>query len=282
MQDHPLTLMTVHAHPDDEAIGTGGIIAKYAAEGVRTVLVTCTQGELGEVQDPTYVPPRPGMNITEIRKGEMAEALDILKVGTYINLAYKDSGMAGTAGNKDPEAFCRADAEAAARRLAGIIRKEKPQVIVTYDENGVYGHPDHIMTNVITRRAFTLAGDADLQLADGTAPWQPAKLYYLAIPLARIRKYRKAGEEKGSKRQSSAIIGTPDEQITTQIDVTPVLDIKFDAIFAHRSQIASDHVFRLLSREQRIDMFGREHFVCIHGCRAADNGKEADLFEGLK
>ena len=276
-----LTLMLVHAHPDDEAIGTGGILAKYASQGVHTVLVTCTQGELGEVQDPDYVPPRPGMGITQIRKEEMAEAIQILKVGTYINLGYKDSGMAGTAGNKDRRAFCQTDVTAAAHRLGQIIRREKPQVLVTYDENGIYGHPDHIMANVIAQKAFTVAGDDDLALPGAESPWQPSKLYYLAIPLERIQKFRKAGEEKGTQRPSSAIIGTPEDQITTIIDITPVLDLKFEAIFSHRSQIASNHFFRRLSPQQRVDIFGKEHFVCVHGNSAAQGEKENDLFQGL-
>lgn len=282
MTTNPLTLMAVHAHPDDESIGTGGILAKYALEGIRTVLVTCTQGELGEVQDPTYVPPSPGIGITDIRKAEMAEALKILKISHYINLAYKDSGMAGTLGNQDPQAFCQTDVEAAAKRLAHIIRIEKPHVIVTYDENGVYGHPDHIMTHRITQKAFTVAGDTSISLPDSPPAWQPRKLYYLAIPMERIRKYRNSEEEKNAPGASSAIIGTPEDQITTYIDVTSVLNTKFDAIFVHRSQIASNHLFRRLSQEQRVRIFGREYFVCIKGCRPADLDKEHDLFEGLR
>lgn len=282
MTTNPLTLMAVHAHPDDESIGTGGIMAKYALEGVRTVLVTCTQGELGEVQDPTYVPPRPGIGITEIRKAEMADALKILKISHYINLSYRDSGMAGTLGNQDPQAFCQTDVETAAKRLAHIIRIEKPHVIVTYDENGIYGHPDHIMAHRITQRAFTVAGNSSAPLPDSPPAWQPQKLYYLAIPMERIRKYRNSEGEEKDRSTSSAIIGTPENQITTSIDVTSVLDIKFDAIFAHRSQIAADHLFRKLSQDQRVKMFGREYFVCIKGGRPSNLENEQDLFEGLR
>lgn len=270
MKTQRLTLMAVHAHPDDEAIATGGILARYAAEGIYTVLVTCTHGELGEVQDPAYVPPAPDMGITEIREQEMAHALELLKIHRYYNLGYKDSGMAGTSGNNDPAAFTRTDVEEAARRLAGLIRREKPQVIVTYDENGVYGHPDHIMANTVTQRAFAMAGDANVKTDNDASPWQPAKLYYIAIPLTRL---------KGHK---TPIIGTPEEQITTRIDVTSVLDRKMDAIFAHESQFGPSHRFRLLSADQQTAIFGSEHFVCIYGCDSTVTEKESDIFQGLR
>lgn len=279
----PLTLMTVHAHPDDEAIGTGGILAKYAAEGIRTVLVTCTRGELGEVQDPTYAPPRPGMGLTEIRELELARAMEILRIGAYQNLGYKDSGMAGTSGNHDPQAFVQTDVDEAADRLVRLIRKERPQVIVTYDEHGLYGHPDHIMANRITQIAFARAGDAGVAPEAIDPPWQPSKLYYLAIPARRLKKYR--DEQERSKRADNApstLVTVAEEEITSQIDVTSVLDAKFDAIFAHRSQIAADHLFRRLSSEQRINLFGMEHFICIRGLDARRETKETDLFDGLR
>lgn len=278
-----LTLMAVHAHPDDEAIGTGGILAKYASEGIRTVLVTCTKGELGDVLNPSYVPPRPGMSITEIREEELAQAMKILRVSAYHNLGYKDSGMAGTSGNMDPKAFAQADVTAATHRLVRLIRKERPQVVVTYDENGIYGHPDHVMAHRVTQKAFTAANDSDLILDTSEPPWQPRKLYHLAIPMERLKRFRKAGEDdQSTERPTSSIVGTPEEQITTRIDITPVIEQKFEAIFSHKSQIGSGHLFRQLSQAQRVALFGKEHFVCVHGCNLAANEKERDLFEGLR
>lgn len=278
----PLTLMTVHAHPDDESIGTGGILAKYALEGIRTVLVTCTRGELGEVQDPSYAPPRQGMGITEIREQELAEAIAILNISAYYNLGYKDSGMAGTSGNNDPEAFARADQREAANCLARVIRKERPQVIVTYDENGIYGHPDHIMAHHITEKAFFAAGDPNLTFDSGEAPWLPGKLYYFAISMGRSKRNKSPQEDTpANARTASTIIGTPEEEITTRIDVTSVLDVKFNAIYSHASQIGPGHLFRRLSQDQKVAFFGKEHFVCAHGCDRVPNPKETDLFEGL-
>ena len=283
MKNNKLTLMTVHAHPDDEAISTGGILAKYSAEGIRTVLVTCTKGELGKAEDPLYRPPRLGMGIAEIREKELAAAIRILNICAYHNLSYKDSGMVGTQGNHDPKAFARADITEAAHRLAGIIRRERPQVIVTYDENGIYGHPDHIMANRVTQKAFAAASDSNLPLDESEPPWQPCKLYFFALPIALLKKFRRAAEN--AERPETAptdLIGTPDDEITTRIDVTRFLDQKFEAVFSHASQFGPSHFFHHLPDALKAEMFGVEHFVCILGCGRPVDGKEADLFHGLR
>lgn len=283
MKCNELTLMTVHAHPDDEAISTGGILAKYSAEGFRTVLVTCTKGELGEAEDPLYKPPQPDMEITHIREKELAEAIRILNIDAYHNLNYKDSGMAGTPGNQDPKAFARADITEAAHRLAGIIRRERPQVIVTYDENGIYGHPDHIMANRVTQKAFAAAGNANLSLNTSEPPWQPDKLYFFALPEARLEKFRQGAESAGNPEAAPAyLIGTPDSEITTRIDVNQYLDQKFKAVFSHASQFGPSHRFHRLPAAVKAEMFGVEHFVCIHGCGQRVDEKETDLFQGLR
>jgi N-acetyl-1-D-myo-inositol-2-amino-2-deoxy-alpha-D-glucopyranoside deacetylase len=283
MKSDKLTLMTVHAHPDDEAISTGGILAKYSAEGIRTVLVTCTKGELGETEDPLYRPPRPGMGIAEIREKELAAAIRILNIGAYHNLNYKDSGMAGTPGNHDPRAFAQADITEAAHRLAGIIRRERPQVIVTYDENGIYGHPDHIMANRVTQKAFAAAGDSNVTLDESEPPWQPGKLYFFALPKTLLKKFRRAVEDAGNPEAAPAdLMGTPDDEITTRIDVARFLDQKFEAVFSHASQFGPSHSFHHLHDALKVEMFGVEHFVCILGCSRPVNGKETDLFHGLR
>jgi N-acetyl-1-D-myo-inositol-2-amino-2-deoxy-alpha-D-glucopyranoside deacetylase len=283
MKCDELTLMTVHAHPDDEAISTGGILAKYSAEGVRTVLVTCTKGELGEAEDPLYRPPRPGMGITEIREKELAAAIRILKIGAYHNLNYKDSGMIGTPGNYDPKAFAQADITEATHRLAYIIRRERPQVIVTYDENGIYGHPDHIMANRVTRKAFVAASDLNLTLDEYEPPWQPGKLCFFVLPKSRLKKFRRAAEDTGNPEAVPAdLMGTPDNEIATRIDVTQFLDQKFEAIFSHASQFGPSHRFHHLPDELKAEMFGVEHFVCALGCGRPVKGKETDLFHGLR
>jgi N-acetyl-1-D-myo-inositol-2-amino-2-deoxy-alpha-D-glucopyranoside deacetylase len=284
MPKEPLTLMAVHAHPDDESIGTGGILAKYSGEGIHTALVHCTRGELGDIQDPSFVPPEPGMALEDIRMLELDNALSVLGVQTSYYLGYRDSGMAGNPNNDNPASFAQVNTEEASRRLANIIRQVKPQVIVTYDEKGVYGHPDHIMTNVITIKAFFMAGDADIRTHDGDSPppWQPAKLYYIAIPLERLQRLSSIrNERQPDRRQTSTIVGTPESDITTVIDVSDVLDLKFKAIFCHKSQIGQGHYFRHLPEDLVRRMFGHEHFVCVHG-RQPSPEKETDLFAGLR
>ena len=282
MPNSSLTLMLVHAHPDDEAITTGGIMLKYAEEGARVVLVTCTRGELGDIQDPGYVPPKPGMTMEEIRMTEMSDALGVLKVSAFHCMDYRDSGMAGNPGNDDPKSFHQADMTEASNRLAAIIRKERPQVVITYDETGIYYHPDHVKAHQITQKAFFDAGKPDLLLEDGKPAWQTARLYHIAIPMARIRRYNQEGTDPAS-RPPSSIVGTPEEKITTRIDIEKYLDRKFEAIYSHKSQIGGNHRFRNLTPEQRKEMFGYEHFVCAYGCiPLMEGGKEKDIFAGLR
>ena len=283
MKSDKLTLVTIHAHPDDEAISTGGILAKYSAEGIRTVLVTCTKGELGESEDPLYRPPLPDMGITEIREKELAAAIRILNIGAYHNLNYKDSGMAGTPDNHDPKAFAWADITEAAHRLADIIRRERPQVIVTYDENGIYGHPDHIMANRVTQAAFAAASDPNLPLDASEPPWQSGKLYFFALPKTQLKRFKRAAENEGNAEAATVdLMGTPDVEITTRIDITRYLDQKFGAVFSHASQFGPSHRFHNLPDALKAEMFGVEHFVCIQGCGRSDNRQETDLFHGLR
>ena len=180
----PLTMMTVHAHPDDESIGTGGVLARYADEGVRTVLVTCTGGEVGEIGDPTLATPD---SLAETRERELRAACEILGVDRLELLGYRDSGMAGMADNNHPDPFARADLDVAIGRLVLLVRRHRPHVLVTYDENGFYGHPDHVNANRVAVGAFARAGDPAAYPDQGLAPWQPAKLYYTAVPLAHGR-----------------------------------------------------------------------------------------------
>ena len=180
MPERPLTLMAVHAHPDDEAIGTGGILARYSAEGVRTVLVTCTNGELGDA--PGGVKPgEPGHDeavVVPLRRQELEASCEILGVDHLELLGYHDSGMEGWPQNDAPDSFWRTPVADAASRLAALMRAFEPQVVVTYDENGFYGHPDHIQANRVTRAAIEECGI-------------PAKLYYTALARSRLQRVRR-------------------------------------------------------------------------------------------
>jgi N-acetyl-1-D-myo-inositol-2-amino-2-deoxy-alpha-D-glucopyranoside deacetylase len=276
-----LTLLAVHAHPDDESISTGGILAKYSAKGLRTVLAYGTGGEAGDILNPEFVAPRSGLDIKEIRAIELEAAVKVLSVGAVYFLGYRDSGMAGSPENDHPQAFARADIREATARLVEIIRRVRPQVIVTYNEKGTYLHPDHIMANRVTLRAFQASADAQFEIGEALAPWQPSKLYYTAIPLARIRRMYRIVSEKGEEPGfDPEVLGTPEDKISTVVDVREYLSRKLEALNCHQSQMNPNSVIRRMSKEFREEVMGYEHFQCVQGCPAA-NTKETDLFEGL-
>jgi len=281
VKNDELTILAVHAHPDDESISTGGILAKYSAKGFRTVLAYGTGGEAGDILNPEFVAPKPGLSIKEIRAIELEAAVKVLAVETVYFLGYRDSGMVGSPENDHPQAFARADIREATARLVEIIRRVRPQVIVTYNEKGTYLHPDHIMANRATLRAFQASGDARFEIGEALEPWQPAKLYYTAIPLERIRRMYRIVKERGEEPGFDPdVIGTPEEKISSVVDVRKYLSRKLEALNCHQSQMNPNSVIRRMSEELREEVMGYEHFECVHGCSAADT-KESDLFEGL-
>ena len=275
------TLLAVHAHPDDESISTGGILAKYSAKGFRTVLAYGTRGEAGDILNPQFVSPRPGLNIKEIRAIELEAAVKVLAVGSVYFLGYRDSGMAGSPENHHPKAFARADIEEATTRLVEIIRRVRPQVIVTYNEKGTYLHPDHIMANRVTLRAFQASADSQFEIDEALEPWQPTKLYYTAIPLERIRRMHRIAKEQGEDPGfDPEVIGTKEEKISASVDVRKYLSQKLEALNCHQSQMNPNSIIRRMSEEFREEVMGYEHFQCVYGCRTTDT-RETNLFEGL-
>ena len=280
-KNNELTLLAVHAHPDDESISTGGILSKYSANGIRTVLAYGTRGEAGDILNPEFVAPDPGLNIKEIRAIELAAAVKVLTVGKVYYLGYRDSGMAGSPENHHPMAFAQADIQEATTRLVEIIRRVRPQVIVTYNEKGTYLHPDHIMANRVTLRAFQASGDSQFKIDGGLEPWQPTKLYYTAIPMERIRRLYKIIKEQGEEPKfDPEVLGTSENNISTVVDVRAYLSQKLEALNCHQSQMNPNSIIRRMPEEMRVEAMGYEHFQCIQGCAAADT-KESDLFEGL-
>jgi len=280
-ENHQPTLLVVHAHPDDESISTGGILAKYSDNGVRTVLTYCTRGEAGDILNPEFVAPETGLNITQIRAIELAKAVEVLDVESVHYLGYRDSGMAGTPENNHPRAFARADRQEATARLVEIIRRIRPQVIVTYNEKGTYLHPDHIMANRISQRAFDAAGDRDYSTGDGLEPWQPSRLFYTAIPLERIRRMHRLFIDQGQEPDfDPEVLGTAEEKISAVIDVRKFLARKLEALNCHQSQMNPNGIFRRMPQKMRAEAMGYEHFECVRGCPPV-NGKISDLFAGL-
>ncbi len=282
-----LRLLAVHAHPDDEAIGTGGVLARYAMEGVETALVCATRGESGEILDPDLDPEEARPRLGEIREAELRQACATLGVTSLHFLGYRDSGMAGTPENNHPEALAQADPNEATRRLVHLVRQLRPHVILTYNENGGYGHPDHIAVHRITMAAFEAVGDPSYHVEDDLPPWQPSKLYYTAIPrsyLLRMKELLKAAGQKPPFDDSEwdiEQIATADELITTRVDVRDYLPRKMQALRCHRSQLAADSYFFRLPEELARYALGYEHFVLSHS-QVASPGLEDDLFAGLR
>src|SRR5689334_48972 len=177
----PLTLMIVHAHPDDEVIGSGGTFARYSEEGIRTVLVTATLGEEGEIVVPDLNTPEVKARLAEVRREELRKATAIIGIAHQEFLGYRDSGMAGTPSNDHPECFNQADLDEATGRLVKLIRAYRPQVLISYNAHGGYGHPDHIACYKVAQTAFAAAADPARYPETGPA-WAPAKLYEMNRP----------------------------------------------------------------------------------------------------
>ena len=294
--DVPRRLLLVHAHPDDETIGTGATMARYAAEGAAVTLVTCTLGEEGEVLVPELehlAADRDG-GLGQHRIGELAAACEALRVEDHRVLGgpgrWRDSGMMGTPANDRPECFWQADLDEAVRELVGVVREVRPQVVVTYDSNGGYGHPDHVQAHRVTVAAFDAAADPAYEPQLGE-PWQAAKLYFSAVPRsvlqAGIDLLREAGDASGFfgvEKAEDLPFGVPDEQVTTAIDASDHLEAKVAAMRAHKTQIAVDGPFFALSNNIGQRAFGIEHYTLARGERgpgSGEHGWESDLFAGL-
>jgi N-acetyl-1-D-myo-inositol-2-amino-2-deoxy-alpha-D-glucopyranoside deacetylase len=288
----PRRLLLVHAHPDDETIGTGATMAKYAAEGAHVTLITCTLGEEGEILVPELAhlaADRDG-GLGEHRIGELDAAMAVLGVTDHRFLGgpgrWRDSGMMGTPPNDRQDSFWQADMDEAVSELVQVIRELCPHVVVTYDSNGGYGHPDHIQAHRVTVAAFDAASDPARFPAAGT-PWSPAKLYETALPVSTLRQafeaLRDLGEDApfGVASPDELPFGVPDDQVTTDIDARPYLDAKISAMRAYPTQIAVDGHFFALSNDVGQGAFGLEHFRLIRGTAAPVGARETDLFAGI-
>ncbi|MBC8075916.1 MAG: N-acetyl-1-D-myo-inositol-2-amino-2-deoxy-alpha-D-glucopyranoside deacetylase [Chloroflexales bacterium] len=286
-----LTLMIVHAHPDDEAIPTGGSLPRYAAEGVHTVLVTATRGEEGEIVLPELDRPEVRARFGEFRTAELQQAAIILNVSDLEILGYRDSGMVDTPSNNHPACFHMASPEEAAWRLVRLVRRYRPQVLMSYNEVGGYGHPDHIACHKATVAAFHAAGDP-ARFPDAGAPWTPSKLYYANSPRKPLMRaweqMRALGMETPLDNPEFDItrFTVPDEQVTTRVDVSAFLPQKIAALGCHRSQIRNGGWLLSVPEELRAEFFGHEHFTLAESRLAeptyAQGELEEDLFAGLR
>lgn len=278
-------IVFVHAHPDDESLGTGGSIARYAADGAHVCVVTCTNGELGEI---AYVPDLGPVDdvrarLGEVRTAELVEACRRLGPIDLRMLGFHDSGMAGTPENDDPKVFVNQELDAAAGKIVAIIRELRPQVLVTYNEIGLYGHPDHIRAHEAALKAVNDAADPSYGSGE---PHLIEKVYYTAVPKSLLKAGRELWSEMAGDHpdeffdeQEIERIATDDDVITTAIDVSAYVDRKFYALEAHRTQLGTTERFLAIPQEYRNLAFGTECYVRVRP--AGDGGKETDLFAGV-
>jgi mycothiol S-conjugate amidase len=283
--DERLSLLTVHAHPDDESSKGAGTVHKYHGQGVHTVLVCCTGGEAGDILNPAMDTPEVRERLHDVRMEELAKATDLIGYDEVVMLGYRDSGMPDSPENADPRSFARADLDEAVGRLVAVIRRERPQVIVTYgDDQQGYPHPDHLRVHDISLPAFDAAGDPDAH-PDAGEPWQPLKLYYVAWARARIvamhEKFQELGiespfDEKWFERPSQ------DHRITTQIHIGDHDDARRAALLAHATQIDPESPFWFgLPAEVARETYPYEDYVLARSLVDSEQ-PEDDLFAGIR
>lgn len=271
--------MLAFGHPDDESHLAGSTIAKYSAEGAEVVVVIATRGEAGEIAPGVEATPE---NLGEIREAELRASVAVAGASLEL-LDYRDSGMEGAPENKDPRAFVQADEDEVVGTLVSLMRKHRPHVVVTFDENGGYGHPDHKFISKTTTAAFLASGNAGRADPENLAPWAPGKLYYMGFPRARIKRfieeYVKIKPDNDFRDIDPDTMGIPDERFTTRLDVAAYVSVRLEAASKHRSQGSP---FDLFPEAMHEEVFGNDYFVLVHPAPAEPtSGLESDLFAGL-
>ncbi|WP_028801954.1 N-acetyl-1-D-myo-inositol-2-amino-2-deoxy-alpha-D-glucopyranoside deacetylase [Streptomyces sp. 142MFCol3.1] len=284
-------LLLVHAHPDDESINNGATMAKYAAEGAQVTLVTCTLGEEGEVIPPglTHLAPDREGGLGPYRAGELAAAMKELGVTDHRFLGgqgrHRDSGMMGVEQNRRAGAFWSADLDEAACDLVAVIREVRPQVLVTYDPDGGYGHPDHIKAHRVAVRATELAADSAFRRDLGD-PWEITKVYWNRVPRSvgeqAFARLREALPELPFTRSADLadVPGVVDDPVvTTEVDGTMYAAAKAAAMRAHATQIEVSEPWFALSNRLAQPLFTTEYYELVSGGRPGT--RETDLFAGI-
>lgn len=277
------TLLAAFAHPDDEVFGTGGTIALESDRGTRVVLALATGGEAGEIVNAELRGKVDLAELPAIRQQELRCSAETLGISEVVNLGYRDSGMAGTPENQREDAFANQDDDALAGRLVQLIREERPQVIITFDARGGYGHPDHIKIHQGSRLAFERAGDR-AWYPDAGEPWQPDRLFYWTTVREQFTAIREDLRRRGIPMETGfesmddeqlAQLGAAREDVTTVVDIRSTLQRKFDTFYCYATQTPPDFFYLKVSRE----LLGEEFFVLMDstGGKPPRHG----LFEGL-
>lgn len=278
------TLLAIHAHPDDESSKAAGTVARYSDEGVRTVLVTATGGEAGDVLNPAADSEEARRDIAAVRRRELFEAADILGYDDVIMLGYRDSGMPDTAPNQHPDAFVNADAEEVLERLVSIVRSERPQVVIGYDSHEWYPHPDHLQVHAHSVPVFEAAADPK-RFPDAGEPWAVTHLFAPMWSLRRIDTLHRTMEARGLESPYTEFLTELDrddgaDRLGASIDVGPYIEQARKALSAHRTQVAPDGPWFRVPVEVVRDAYPYEDFELL-ASRAVPPGVVDDLFAGV-
>jgi LmbE family N-acetylglucosaminyl deacetylase len=278
-------MLACFAHPDDEAFPVGGALATYAVRGVEIRLVTATSGEVGDIRQPGLATRE---TLGTVRRSELARAVQTLGLKGHVVLGYRDSGMAGSEPNSHPRAFINASADEVVQRLVEEIRQFRPHVVLTFEPGGLYGHPDHIAISRHTTKAFRRASDPasfPQQLADGTKPYAPARLFYSARPkgfrMEMALQLRGAGVDFPLPTPERALEGTPVEDIHFEMNVSGQLEAKMACILCHQTQVAPDWPYDKVPREVAASILGREHYIRAFPPVHSGEKVPADFFDCL-
>jgi LmbE family N-acetylglucosaminyl deacetylase len=275
-------LLALFAHPDDEAFSAGGTLAHYAAAGVEAALVCATRGEVGEIADAAFASPE---TLGSVREMELNCAAESMGVRQVVFLGYRDSGMADTPPNSDPRNLVNAPEGEVVVRLVHLMRHFRPHVVVTFEPNGGYGHPDHIAIHRHTVRAFQLAADPACWPELGPA-WQAARLFYTAIPRSFFVAMREGMLSLGmdtndfDRMLADNARGWPDEAVNVTLDVSDTVAAKWDALNCHRTQFGPANLFRRLPDPMVKELMRREYFA-LAWPEASPGLRLDDLFDGL-
>ncbi len=283
-----LALLTVHAHPDDEASKGAATVARYHDGGVWCVLVCCTGGEAGDILNPSVDIPEVRDHLPEVRRAELEASVTAIGYDALHWLGYHDSGMPDTDVNARPDNFANAPLDEAVGRLVAIIRAERPQVIVTYaDDREFYPHPDHIRVHEISLPAFDAAGDPD-RYPDAGPPWRPSKLYYTGFSSRRVKAlheaYVRRGEESPFARWFERGFPEHEHRFTTFVDIGPWLTRRREALLAHRTQVDPDGFWMRLPDRVIREVFPWDEYELARSLvgEPAAGDTEDDLFAGLR
>jgi len=281
-------MLLAFAHPDDEVFVTGATIALQARRGVEVSMIVATGGEEGEVVNPDLQGRIDLHDLPAIRQQEMACSQQSLGIHEIARLGYRDSGMADSHASRGPNAFCNQDLDSVAEQVVALMRQYRPQVVVTFDPNGGYGHPDHIMIQRATLAAFERSANAYWYPEAGD-PWQPLKLYYMVVPRNMIQDARAVFESRGltfvmgtglPDVERDPNFGYPNEDVTTMIDVRETLLRKREALRCYATQTRPDNFLLTTGDDVLLEAFGHEYFVLVRSDLKTEI-PEHDLFAAL-